>query len=98
MKKKFTWEPEDIACCIILHARSPGTYKYMRRSKLLLLPSVSTLRSYIGKSTGGVGFTPIAEKRLTYLAAILGEQEKEVSLEIDEMALDPKMKKNQTMG
>jgi hypothetical protein len=98
MKKKFTWEPEVIACCIILHARSPGTYKYMRRSKLLLLPSVSTLRSYIGKSTGDVGFTPIAEKRLTSLAAILGEQEKEVSLEIDEMALDPKMKKNQTMG
>jgi hypothetical protein len=65
----------------------------MRRSKLLLLPSVSTLRSYIGKSTGGVGFTPIAEKRLTSLAAILGEQEKEVSLEVDEMALDPKMKK-----
>ncbi|EFX64788.1 hypothetical protein DAPPUDRAFT_117858 [Daphnia pulex] len=63
MKKKFTWEPEVIACCIILHARSPGT--------------VSTLRSYIGKSTGGVGFTPIAEKRLTSLAAILGEQEKE---------------------
>jgi hypothetical protein len=93
MKKKFTWEPEVIACCIILHARSPGTYKYMRRSKLLLLPSVSTLRSYIGKSTGDVGFTPIAEKRLTSLAAILGEQEKEVSLEIDEMALDPKMKK-----
>lgn len=53
---------------------------------------------YIGKLTGGVGFTPIAEKRLTSLAAILGEQEKEVSLEVDEMALDPKMKKNQTMG
>ncbi|KAK4030658.1 hypothetical protein OUZ56_023931 [Daphnia magna] len=94
MKKiKYTCEPEVIACCIILHARSPGTYKYIRRSKLLLLSSVSTLRSYIGKSTGDVGFTPIAEKRLTSLAAILGEQEKEVSLEIDEMAIDPKMRK-----
>ncbi|KZS08308.1 Uncharacterized protein APZ42_027789 [Daphnia magna] len=92
-KNKYTWEPEVIACCIILHARSPGTYKYIRRSKLLLLPSVSTLRSYIGKSTGDVGFNPIAEKRLTSLAAILGEQEKEVSLEIDKMAIDPKMRK-----
>jgi hypothetical protein len=83
MKKKYTWEPEVIACCIILHARSPGTYKYIRRSKLLLLPSVSTLRNYIGKSTGDVGFTQIAEKRLISLAATLDEQEKEVSLEID---------------
>jgi hypothetical protein len=93
MKKKYTWEPEVIACCIILHARSPGTYKYICRSKLLLLPSVSTLRSYIGKSTGDVGFTQIAGKRLISLVATLGEQEKEVSLEIDEMAIDPKMRK-----
>ncbi|KAK4024551.1 hypothetical protein OUZ56_009973 [Daphnia magna] len=74
MKKKYTWEPEVIACSMILYARSPGTYKYIRRSKLLLFPSVSTLRSYIGKSTGDVGFTPIAEKRLTSLAAILVKQ------------------------
>lgn len=53
----------------------------------LCCPSVSTLRSYIGKSTGDVGFTPIAEKRLASLAATLDEQEKEVSLEIDEMAI-----------
>jgi hypothetical protein len=93
MKKKYTWEPEVIACCIILHAQSPGTYTYICRSKLLLLPSVSTLRSYIGKSTGDVGFTQITEKRLISLAATLYEQEKEVSLEIDEMAIDPKMRK-----
>jgi hypothetical protein len=93
MKKKYTWEPEVIACCIILLARWPGTYKYIRRSELLLLPSVSTLRSYIGKLTGDIGFTPIVEKKLISLAATLGEQEKEVSLEIDVMAIDPKMRK-----
>lgn len=59
----------------------------------MLLPSASTLRSYIGKSTGDVGFTPVAEKRLQLLAINLCEQEKEVSIEVDEMSLEPKMKK-----
>jgi len=59
----------------------------------MLLPSASTLRSYIGKSTGDVGFTPVAEKRLQLLAINLSEQEKEVSIEVDEMSLEPKMKK-----
>ena len=87
MKKKFTWEPVVIACCIIFHARSPGTYEYIRRSKLLLLSSVSTLRSYIEKWARDVGFTPITEKRVTSLASSLGEQEKVViSLEVDGMA------------
>lgn len=69
MKNKFSWEPEVIASCIILHVRSPGIYKYICRSKLMFLPCVSTLRSYIGKSTtGDVGFPPLAEKRLKSLA------------------------------
>lgn len=94
MKNKFSWEPEVIASCIILHVRSPGIYKYICRSKLMFLPCVSTLRSYIGKSTtGDVGFPPLAEKRLKSLAINLREQEKEVSIEVDEMSLDPKMKK-----
>lgn len=59
----------------------------------MLLPSASTLRSYIGISTGDVGFTPVAEKRLQLLAINLCEQEKEVSIEVDEMSLEQKMKK-----
>ena len=75
-KKKFTWEPEVMASCIILHARSPGTYKYIHRNKLMLLPSACTLKSYIGKSTGDVGFTSVVEKRLKSLAINLSEQKK----------------------
>lgn len=82
-EKKFSWEPEVVASCFILHARSPGTYKYIRRSKLMILPSVSTLKSYIGKSTEDVGFTPLTDKRLKSLAINLSEQEKDVSIEVD---------------
>jgi hypothetical protein len=43
-----------------------------------------------------LGFTAIAEKRLTSLAATLNKKEKEVSLEIDKFGIDPNIKK--TMG
>jgi hypothetical protein len=41
-----------------------------------------------------LGFTAIAEKRLTSLAATLNKKEKEVSLEIDKFGIDPNIKKN----
>jgi hypothetical protein len=55
----ITWEPEVIASCITLH----WTYIYIHRSKLMLLPSVYTLRSYVVKSTGDVGITPVKKKK-----------------------------------
>jgi hypothetical protein len=56
-----------------------------------LLPSVYTSRKYIRKFTGDVGFTASAEKRLTSFTATLTKQKNEVSLEIDKMAIDPKI-------
>jgi hypothetical protein len=38
-------------------------------------------------------FTAIAEKRLTSLAASLNKKEKEVSIEIDKLGIDPNIKK-----
>jgi hypothetical protein len=59
-----------------------------------LLASVFyTSRKYIRKFTGDVGFTASAEKRLTSFTATLTKQKNEVSLEIDKMAIDPKIKK-----
>lgn len=63
----------------------------------MLLPSVYTLRSYVVKSTGDVGITPVKKKnRLKSLAINLSKQEKEVSkevsIEVDEMYLHKKMK------
>lgn len=48
-----------------------------------------------GNITRYFGFTAIAEKSLTSLAATLNKKEKEVSLEIDKMGIDPNIKQKQ---
>lgn len=77
---------------IILQARSPGTYEYIRRTRLMILPSRTTLRSYIGKSTGEVGITNAIRQRMKMERENLTAIERHVSLQIDEMAIQPKLK------
>ncbi|KAI9550645.1 hypothetical protein GHT06_004414 [Daphnia sinensis] len=63
-KKKYTWSVEVVKQCIVLQARAPGIYEYLRRNRIMLLPSRYTLRTYIGRSTGEVGVTGPIRQRL----------------------------------
>ncbi len=63
-KNGFRWNQEVIKHCIILHARSLGAYEYLRKSRMVLLPSAKTLRRYCGSSTADVGLTDLAIKAL----------------------------------
>jgi hypothetical protein len=59
----FRWNQEVIKNCIILHARGPGSYEYLRKSGMVLLPfSHKTLRRYTGSSTVDVRLTDLALK------------------------------------
>jgi len=59
----------------------------MRRTKMLLLPSANTLKSYTGKATGEVGITEMMKKRLQAELQCLTDMDKFVSVQIDEVAL-----------
>lgn len=74
----------------MLQARSPGVYAYLRGTKIMMLPSRKTLRTYIGKSTGDVGITEPVRQRLKMERENLFENERRISLEVDEMAIGPK--------
>ena len=56
----------------------------------MILPSKKTLRTYIGKSTGEVGVTKLIRDRLTIENKNLPDIGKNVSLQVDEMAIAPK--------
>jgi hypothetical protein len=56
----------------------------------MMLPSRKTLRTYIGKSTGDVGITEPVRQRLKMERENLFENERRISLEVDEMAIGPK--------
>lgn len=56
----------------------------------MLLPSRYTLRTYIGRSSGEIGITEPVRQRLQIERENIFENERRVSLEIDEMAICPK--------
>jgi hypothetical protein len=93
-KNGFRWNQEVIKNCIILHARGPGSYEYIRKSGMVLLPSPKTLRRYTGSSTADVGLTDLAVKALKAKKEEL-EQEikwilgKKVHIVVDEVAIKP---------
>ncbi|KZS08462.1 Uncharacterized protein APZ42_027534 [Daphnia magna] len=89
-KKGHRWSQEVIRFCIILHGRSPGAYNMLRKSGMVNLPSVKTLRSYLGISTLDVGFTDIVKKALIAKLEELGNcYGKNVNLALDGVAIKP---------
>ena len=54
-----------VAKCIILQARSRGTYEFIRSRNIFHLPTKKILKSYIRKSSGEVGVIELLKKRLT---------------------------------
>lgn len=56
------WNQEVIRRCIIWQARSPGSYKLIRKSGMLNLPCEKTLRSYLGSSSMDFGITDLIKE------------------------------------
>ena len=92
-KSGYRWSQSTIKRCLIINARSPGTYDYIRRSKMIILPSVVTLRSYIGTSTGSIGVTEFVIKRLQMEASVRSPMERFVTLGLDECAVKERLVK-----
>lgn len=86
--KGYRWSQEVIRHCIILHARSPGAYIYLRKSDMIKMSSPKTLRSYVGSSTLDVGFTDMVKETLRAKIEELGDGlGKHVNLALDEVAI-----------
>ncbi|EFX80259.1 hypothetical protein DAPPUDRAFT_103668 [Daphnia pulex] len=89
----FTKSPKQARYCqwalkyaIAIQGRSPTLYRFIREHNLLTLPCRNTIISYTGTSKGSVGVTNVNLARLKMIVNDLKDQEKKVSLEIDEMA------------
>lgn len=86
-KKGWRFSQTTIKYCIVLQARSPGTYDIIREETILILPSPKTLKGYTGSSYGEEGFTDLMKRRLEMEAKNLDPLELIGSLQIDEMQL-----------
>ncbi|KAH9364349.1 hypothetical protein HPB48_012123 [Haemaphysalis longicornis] len=54
--KGHRYSSNFLTMCMLLHIRSPASYSFLRESKLLPLPAVSTVRRYISMVTTESGF------------------------------------------
>lgn len=61
--KKPRWIDTTIRHCILWYAKSPSTYRLIRASGLLRLPSRSSLKRYLGACSGAV-VTSLIKQRL----------------------------------
>lgn len=86
-KNGARWNQTTIAYCIMLQARSPRVYEFLR--KIIHLPCKETLRSYTGRSTLETGVSSLVVKRLQTEAKTLNDIEKYGSLMLDEMTISP---------
>ena len=89
-KNGYRWDQEVIRQCIILHARSPGAYECLRKSRMVILPCPKTLRSYLGSSTMDVGVTDIVKEALkAKIEELGGGLGLHVNIALDEVAIKP---------
>lgn len=83
------WHPLMITCKwrLYLQHRSSGAYETLRISRILALPSQSTLRDYTYAVKDSVGFSIEGDRQLLEAACIAtcAEYEKNVMVTIDEM-------------
>lgn len=84
-RKSWTREEQNFALSVFY--KSPSAYKFLRNSKNMNLPSLSTIRRWVGNSKCKPGFSPGIFKQLKNKANVLSEQERYCTLIFDEMKI-----------
>jgi len=82
-----SWTREEQTFALSVFYKSPSAYKFLRNSKNMNLPSLSTIRRWVGNSKCKPGFSPGIFKQLKKKANILSEQERYCTLIFDEMKI-----------
>lgn len=84
-KKQRQWYLEEKKFALILYYKSPSAYKYLRR--MIVLPSISSIKQWIGKSKFMPGLNQFFFNQLKLKTSTLTEMEKKVVISFDEMAI-----------
>ena len=91
-KNKVQYSEEIIKISVLWQKKSPKGYAFAREMEILQLPHKSTLRKYLGGSSGQTGITEDIRQRLkTEIELLSNELEKVGSLIIDEMSIQAKL-------
>lgn len=81
------WSRKEQQFAISIFYKSPSAYKFLRNSKKITLPGLTTIRRWIGSSKFRPGFNPALFKQLKIKADSMTQQEKYCSLVFDELKI-----------
>lgn len=87
--KKRPWSKDERELAISLFYTSPAAYRSMRRQKIIL-PSVTTVKEWIGSSKYSPGFNKDLFRQIRLKARTMDRKDKVVALSFDEMAIKEK--------
>ena len=98
--RSMRWHPLMIRWCLAIYLKSPGTYKFMRSTPFIQLPTIKTLSKYINFTDPGCGFNPDILKRLVEKLGLpnISENEKYINLCFDEMKIKSGLAYSKTTG
>ncbi|KAH6929222.1 hypothetical protein HPB50_025016 [Hyalomma asiaticum] len=83
----MSFDKEWMLECILLKMRSPKLYEYIRRQKILVLPSRTTIRKYLSNYMGSFGFNENMLQTLRKKTSAMDTFKCQGGLIVDEMSL-----------
>lgn len=84
---KKPWSQKEKQFALSLFYKSPSTYKFLRNSKKITLPGLTTIKRWIGGSKFRPGFNTAIFKQLKTKADSMTKQEKHCTLVFDELKI-----------
>lgn len=93
-KKPWTQAEKNVATSI--YFKSPSTYRFMRRNKIVL-PGVTTIQRWLKSLMYLPGFVPEYNSQLTLMTKVMTEQEKKCVVLIDEMSIKMCLEYNKSL-
>ena len=99
--RAMVWHPLIIRWCLSIYLKSPGTYKHIRNSPFMFLPSKNTLLKYINFTDPVCGFNEDIISRLISAVKfdeMKSDSERNVSLLFDERRVKSCLVFRRSMG
>lgn len=90
--KRKQWLPDEKKFALMMHYKSPGGYKFLTR--MITLPSVSTVRHWIGKSNYLPGVNQKLFQQIKLKMDIMEPFERKCTITFDEMSIKEHLEYN----
>lgn len=84
-KKRREWYADEKKLSLILYYKSPSAFKYLHR--MIVLPSVSTVKKWIGKSKFMPGLNNFFFQQVKLKMSTMANSDRKAIISFDEMAI-----------